>query len=309
MDPDRLKYVLVGDAISLREEHVVAGFSGRIVDAFLRDYPDARLVRLVRDPRATFASPRHQFVNSLGNMYAIRPSNYLTRFASLLKADLRMDNGCVYLYWLLYLRQAERAMQRQLARYPERFLTVRNEDINTAFVPTMRTLGTWLAVEKAAEWDSDDFVPTILGSPWAGIGAYNSRYQRNVDGLLANDPDAVASKVTGPNVYVTQRWRSRLNRREIELIEHLFKRDMDDLRYEVLYDRNGRSDLQCLVRTALLPFEGELPTGTWLRKGWRQSWREFLNRLFYAVSFPPFYIGSRLLLADIVIRRKLFERT
>src|SRR6185503_16878760 len=116
-----IRYILMGDAISLRTEQAVQGFSGRLVDVVLKDFPDAKLVRLIRDPRATFASPRHQFVNSFGNMYAIAPGNYFSRLRDLLRANLTMENGSVYLYWLIYIKQAEIAGRRQLLRHPRNF--------------------------------------------------------------------------------------------------------------------------------------------------------------------------------------------
>lgn len=306
---DCLKYVLVGDSISLREEHVTQGFSGRIVDLIIEDFPDARVVRLVRDPRATFASPRHQFVNAFGNMYAITPANYFSRLRDLLASNLRMDNGCVYLFWLLYLHQASVSLCRQIGRYPENFRTVRNEDLNTSFIPTIRKLAAWLDVEFVGDWCTEKFIPTVCGAPWRGIGAYNSRYQRAVSGPLENDPDDVANRVTGPNVYVTQRWRSRLNKREIELIEHLYRPELEEFGYEIFYDAKDRDDLVCLVRTALLPFEGEMPTVKWLKKSITLGRHEFFKRLFYIIAFPPFYIISRIILADFVLRRKFFARS
>ena len=91
----------------------------------LADFPDARLVRLIRDPRATFASPRHQFVNAFGNMYAIAPGTYFSRLCDLLKINLTSENGSVYLYWLLYIKQAEIAGRPpSCASIRENFLTV-----------------------------------------------------------------------------------------------------------------------------------------------------------------------------------------
>lgn len=307
VDLDRVKYLLIGDAISMRDEHVTAGFSGRIVDAMIQDFPQARLLCLVRDPRATFASPRHQFVNSFGNMYAVAPGNYWARLKSLVMADLRMDNGCVYLYWLMYLRQATLAAGRQIACHDQSFAIIKNEDLNTNFVDTTQRLASWLDVECIPAWLSGNFIPTVGGAPWHGTGAYNSRYQRSVHGPLENDADDVASRNTGPNVYVTRRWRSRLNKREIELIEHLFRPELEQLDYEIMYDRPGRSDIASLVRTALLPFEGEVPTFAWLRLGAALSRHELFKRLFYALTFPPFYIGSRVLLAYFVLWRRLFR--
>jgi hypothetical protein len=305
-DMDSVRYVIMGDAISTRREHAVKGFSGNLVDTVLADFPEARLVRLIRDPRATFASPRHQFVNAFGNMYAIAPGNYFSRLCDLVKVNLTSENGSVYLYWLLYIKQAEITARRKLEQNLENFGTVINEELNTNFPAAMTRLSGWLDISFEPDWSSNDFVPTVMDAPWLGTGAYNNRYQRATKGPLANDPDEVAEKVTGPNAYVTRRWRTRLSAREIELIEHLFRQEIGEYGYEVLYDRSERSDLASLLRTALLPFVGEMPSLAWLRKGWSLGPAEFGRRIFYAVSFAPFYVLSRIVLFDFVLRRRLF---
>lgn len=300
--PEKLRYVLIGDAISRRTENAQEGFSGAIIDRVVEDFPDAKIFRLVRDPRATFASPRHQFVNSLGNMYAIKPGNYWSRLLTLIGGVLTPDNGCVYLYWLLYLRQAENAVLRKETQYPERFMVVKNEDLNLRFVESMRPIHAWLGVESLDTWGSADFVPTVIGVPWEGAGAYNSRYQRATTGLLPNDPEEVSRKVTGPNEYVTRRWRTRLNRREIGLIEFLFVRDLQVYGYEFLTSNKNRFAVIAILSTLWGPFEGELPTWVWLRKGFAESWREGGVRLFYTLLFPPFYVVSRLKLLQYRIQ-------
>ena len=306
-DINRLKYALVSDAISARDENVVTGFRGGIVDEMVSDFPEAHLIRLVRDVRATFASPRHQFVNALGNMYALSPSNYLRRLRDLLLADLRADNGCIYLYWLLYLRQSALAMQRMVARHPDRFLTVRNEDLNINFVPTMAGIAHRLGIEVIADWRSDAFEPTIAGEKWGGIGAYNTNYQHVTDGLLKNDEATVSANAAGPNRYVTERWRKRLSHREIALIERLFKSELDDYGYDFVSGEQHRSLTGSFARNAMPPFLGELPTLPWLREGARRGLREFGRRLFYALTFPPFYLGSRVLFAHFIFNRRIFD--
>lgn len=299
---EKLRYVLIGDAISSRTESAQDGFSGAIIDRIVEDFPEARIFRLVRDPRATFASPRHQFVNSLGNMYAIRPGNYLSRLLTLIGGTLTPENGCVYLYWLLYLRQAENAVLKKEAQYPERFMVVKNEDLNLRFVYAMQSIGAWLGVEQLNTWSTPEFVPTVIGVPWEGAGAYNNKYQRATTGLLPNDPEEISRKVTGPNEYVTRRWRTRLNRREIRLIEFLFARDLRAYGYEFLTNTTDRSNFMVLVSTLLGPFEGELPIFSWLKMGFSESLKEGGARLFYALFFPPFYVVSRLKLLQYRIR-------
>lgn len=297
-----LKYVLIGDAISKRTENVVKGFSGDIIDRILMDYPEAKIFRLVRDPRATFASPRHQFVNSLGNMYAIRPDNYFSRLITLVSGVLTPENGCVYLYWLLYLRQAENSILKKEAQYPKSFRVVKNESLNLNFVKSMQSISEWLDINIIEPWKNENFVPTVIGVPWAGAGAYNSRYQRATSGLLKNDPSEITQKVTGPNEYVTRRWRTRLNLQEIYLIECLFFRDLNAYGYEFITAAKEKPPLLTLLLHLIGPFEGELPAWWWIKKGFAEGFREGTNRLFYSAFFPPFYIASRIKLIQYYLR-------
>jgi hypothetical protein len=302
IDSRSLKYVLIGDAISKRTENVVKGFSGDIIDRILMDYPDAKIFRLVRDPRATFASPRHQFVNSLGNMYAIMPNNYFSRLITLVSGVLTPENGCVYLYWLLYLRQAENSILKKEAQYPKSFRVVKNESLNLNFVKSMQLIGEWLDINIIEPWKNENFVPTVIGVPWAGAGAYNSRYQRATSGLLKNDPIEISQNVTGPNEYVTRRWRTRLNLQEIYLIECLFFRDLNAYGYEFLTAAKEKPPLLTLLLRIIGPFEGELPAWWWIKKGFSEGFREGANRLFYSAFFPPFYIASRIKLIQYYLR-------
>ena len=294
-----MRYVLVSDAISRRTESVVDGFSGKVVDEILKDFPEAKLVHITRDPRATFASPRHQFVNSLGNMYGVSTSSITTRMRQLLTRDFSPDNGAVYLYWLLYLAQTARTVRRKKREYQQNFVTVRNEDLNLNFAPTIERLLAWLGVSNEADFQQEPFVPTILGRPWRGAGAYNSSYQRHTNGPLQNDSPEQSKAATGPNRHVTERWKTRLNKREIQLIECLFRQEIQDLDYEFLCEPIAVGQVPRLL---LGPFNGEVPAWSWIKLGKKEGARELFQRLFYSVTFPPFYVMSRVILTDFVLR-------
>ncbi len=290
-DVSQARYLLIADAVSLRAEHVMDGFSGAVLDAALADFPDLMPLSLVRDPRAMFASNRHQFVNALGNMYSVRPGNTLRQLRRLLKNDLRADTS-VWPFWLVYGTQTARCIYRLRQRFQRQFRVLRNEDLNLHFVPTMRRVTDWLGLNMLPQWLDEDYVPTSMGSPWKGTGAYNSRYQSKTNGLLHNDPQAVAERSVGPNKHVTVRWRSKLAPHEIRLIELLFKDEMDDLGYEPVSGPEACRDSlgRCLAR----PMRGELPTADWIARGFAESRGEGFRRLYYLIAFPPFAVLSRI---------------
>ena len=83
----------------------------------------------------------------------------------LLTRDFSPDNGAVYLYWLLYLAQTARTVRRKKREYQQNFVTVRNEDLNLNFAPTIERLLAWLGVSNEADFQQEPFVPTILECP------------------------------------------------------------------------------------------------------------------------------------------------
>ena len=90
-----VKYLLVSDVVSLRYENARTGFSGKVLDLMVQDFPAAKLISLVRDPRAAFASCRHEFINRNGNMYSIQWGTYLEKWRNLWNLNMSMDD-CVY---------------------------------------------------------------------------------------------------------------------------------------------------------------------------------------------------------------------
>ncbi len=299
-DIEKVKYILVSDAVSLRAENPLGGFSGKAIHAMIRDFPNAKCITLVRDFRACFASARHEWVNRNENMYTLSASNYFNNLDDLCSLQLTR-HGCVYLYWLTYFIAAARTTHVLESEYIDQFITVRNEDLNTNWLPTLRSTCDWLDVSFWRGWAKRDYAPTSVGKPWRGHGAYNNRSQANLHGPLQNDPDEVSRKVTGPNIYVTQRWKSRLGNNEIKLLEILYRGEMKQLSYEFLYYAEPNYDGLKFITNLMLPFKGELPTLKWIINGRWLGPKEISQRLFYAMSFLPFYLLSRLQLLRLYV--------
>jgi hypothetical protein len=298
-----IKYIMVSDALSLRHESVINGYSGDVIDSIVNDFPKAKLIHLVRDPRATFASPKHQFINMLGNMYTISPVNYFKRFYELLFCKLTMTSGCVYLFWLLYLAQTAKTINNKKLQYPKLFYTLKNENINCNFIPTMQNLCTWLNINIDKVWLNKPYEPTICNKIWQGAGAYNSRYQSITNGMLQNDSKHISKSITGPNEYVTKRWRTKLNSNEVILIEFLFAKEISEHNYPVLYPAKNTLTF---IKNIAMPFNGELPSFKWLLNKNIGS-TEHLKRLFYAIFFIPFYVVSRIVTLKIILKNKIFD--
>lgn len=304
-DTETIRFMMCPDSISLRYESAITGFSGKIIDLVLRDYPKARLIHLERDPRAGFASANHQFVNQLGNMYGLKFGNFWSRIGRLVRCDFDWDSVFVFGFWLIYFRQTYKTIMSKRSQYKGKFLTVRNEDLNLSFEPTMKKLAKELGVKVLGSWNQN-FQPTMLGRPWTGTGAYNSQYQSHVYGPLQNDPDGLARQTTGPNIYVTERWKSRLRPSEIFILEALFAPEISYFGYKFESWSGTKKDKKRVIFEIWRPLKGELPTLGWVLKGRFVSIRDFFDRIFYVLVFPVFYICSRMVFVGIVKQNRIF---
>ena len=127
---DDVKYVLCTDSISLRQETLFTGFSGKLIEIALADFPFAKLVHLERDPRAGFASSNHQFINQLGNMYGVRYGNFFDRLKLIFKKQLDWDSFFVFGFWMIYFLKTYKTIKLKKALNEDVFHTVLNEQLN-----------------------------------------------------------------------------------------------------------------------------------------------------------------------------------
>lgn len=300
-DIEQIRYILLSDALSVREENPLGGFSGKVIEAVREDFPKAKFIRLVRDQRANFASVRHQFLNARGNMYGIHFGNYFQQLNLLLKKSIDRDYGCVFLYWLCYLSSATQTVVTYQKKYPESFSSVKNEDLNLNFVPTMEKITAWLNVSMWEGWKEKDYSPTMIGKLWRGAGSYNSR-RKGSRKSLQDDPKELEGKLAAPNAYVTKRWRTRLSKNEIKLLEILFHDELQEFSYELLHYKKKKFFFLKLIYNLLFPFKGEILSWKEIFSFKSTEGRTLWQRFFYLLTFPPFYLLSRITLAQIYLK-------
>ena len=222
-DVKKIKYIGLNDAVSLRGEDLLKGYSSQHLKQANKDFPNIIYLALLRDPRAQFASTRHQMINEFGNNYNLKMGNWWSSLENLIFNRISLDDGPAH-FCLLYQVAAFKALVSIWRESQAKWLFVKNEDINTKFLPTMTALCNKLSINPDQAWvrDGDEFKPTMLGQPWAGTGAYSSRYQNIKNGPLENDPQKTILKAIGPNSYVIRRWKSRLPTAEKYLLEKFF---------------------------------------------------------------------------------------
>jgi hypothetical protein len=297
---DRIKYILTSDAISLRDESLFKPFSGKIIDLIYHDFNNPKNIHLIRDPRASFASCNHEYTNENGNAYGINPKNYVSQLRKLLKLDLSERKGCVYITIIASFISGSKAMNKVKNKHSMSFITVKNEDLNINFHDTIKNITKWLDVNNYKPWFLKDYKPTAFGEDYSGTGAYNNNYQRKHNGPLLNESMKVSKSITGPNSYVTSRWKDRLSKHNILLLEYIFFDDLLSNKYKFIYiDKLKIFKEFIFLLVALFPITGEIPKTRWLKDGYKCGARESINRILYYLYFMPFYITSRVLLVKL----------
>ncbi len=265
-----VRYLLVSESVSSRRSILLTSVR--------RESPPARVIHLVRDPRANFVSLRHQYVNQWGSMYP-------------LERLLWGEGGCTWIWALQTTAQGAQAVRAWKAGAdPGQVLTVRNEDLNLRFTETLRRITEWLGVGWFEGWSSPDYVPTSNGRPWLGISAFSSAYQPFTRGPLPNDPPG-QDRFFRPNREVTEQWKKRLLPREVAFLEALYEEEMREMGYTFLHLTQGRSRFRALTKI-LLPLAGELPPFHWYTRF--ASSVDLLRKLTYPLVLPPAYLLSRL---------------
>jgi len=268
---DEKQCVVMADSLSDAPSTLRAYFDGA--------YADSRIIHLVRDPRACFASVRHQYVSQHGSMYPItRPFS----------RNMTFGYGGVWLYAMVSAlggAQALRAWEK--TRTSDTFKRVRNEDINIHFVETMQGLSEWLGVPFHDYWADEDYYPTSNGRLWLGISAYSANFTLHDSRELTDEDKKLLPK---PNREVTERWKKRVTPSELALIEALLHDEMKVMGYTP-HQSSGPISFWSTIQLSLPLFSDEWPTLNFTDSIGHKE--KTLERLLRPVLLPVMYIFSR----------------
>ena len=267
--------ILLDDAVTGVEDRFV-------LERLMTDFPSARVIHLVRDPRASFSSLRHQIVNQYGSMYPLKAWRFWRATGS----------NALWLWILKYTADGAREMEawgRLLTT--DQFYRVRNEDLNLDFVPTLRRLSSWLGVDWWPAWEAPQWVPTTAGVPWAGVSAYSGEFKPGLNGPLQNDRPEV-SRYPGPNRRNTERWKEHVSTGELAVLETVYAAELHDLGYRPLAPRHGARWFWAVLR----PLGGEVPGWSWLTSiRPDHALKDLIIRATYYPLLPASYVWSRLM--------------
>ena len=246
-DVRKFKYILIND------DAVTQKYGRATIDVLRTDFSEIKVIHLVRDPRANFASLRHQYTNSYGTMYPLKAGR-------IWKATL---SNSVWLWILQYTTRGARELDHLRAQFDARnFRVVKIEEINKYFIKIMRELTRWLGVCWYEPWSDPQYTVTSMGRPWLGISAYKSYYQTNRSGPLSNEPDNKTPQFARPNPQLPDKWKNHVKRREIKFLEAVYFEELKDLRYEPQFVTRPE-DKDRAILWSLFPLAGEFPRWKW----------------------------------------------
>jgi hypothetical protein len=203
------------------------------IDDILEAFPSAKIIVMVRDPRAVVCSYR--------DMHKIQPSGSLEgeKLERYARSRVRLFRSYHPLLSALIWRWAMRAGQSAAARYGEdRIRLQRYEALVTEPDKNVGEICEWLSLPSSPKMLSVDFVRSSSLAP-AGIGIR---------------PEAAT------------RWRNSLTSREIAVVESACKRPMRALGYEPVLRRRPRGavarawlELPWAAANAFLANRGRIP--------------------------------------------------
>lgn len=177
--------------------------NGFHVDEILAAFPAARVIGMVRDPRACVASYRDWSFHA--DESGRDPRGNDPEFAAAARADLRRARLSYHIVISTMMwRAVVNSMNDAAARHgPDRVRLIRYEDLVADPEAVLRDLSAWIGL---------DFEPEMLA-----IRLVNSSYAPLTDG--------------GVDARATARWRGRLSDREIHVIQRVAGRTMDRFGY------------------------------------------------------------------------------
>ena len=293
LDLRKYKYIFLNDVEATQK------YGREAIEVLNADFSKIKVIHLVRDPRANFASLRHQYVNSYGTMYPLKPRRIW---------EATLSNS-VWLWILQYTTQAARKLHDLRMQFdPRDFRIVKIEDVNREFVKTMGELTDWLGVCWYDPWSDPQYTLTSMGRPWRGISAYKSYYQTNTTGPLSNEEDEKVPRFARPNIQVTENWKNHIKNREIKFLEAVYFEEMQDLKYGSQFVKSS-ADKAKGIFWSILPFAGEFPRWKWfiaVRK--ERALKDIVTKATYLPVLLVSYFFSRFRMLQMFLSGQLRAR-
>lgn len=204
---------LSGIRIVVAQEHLPFHF-----ERILSEFPQTKILMIIRDPRAAIAGSFHR---------------------------LTTPNGCLSDYYFNLVTevvlQAQNIWKKYHINLGERLKIVKNEDLHAALEKHMRDIANWLGVD----FSESMLHCTFSGIKWVGESSYISKEEQY--------PEPLDTYYLPENI--KRRWMNELNHREIVMIEFLTNDLMKKFRYKRIIEDTLISRVKGIV-IFLLPHRG-----------------------------------------------------
>ena len=247
------------------------------------DFPNCKLVSLIRDPRASITSLTYEYVSRNGNPYGFRSGNILSLLKLLFKGHFARDKPFVFGFWILYHKNVYSQLNKLRSNYPN-MIIIRNEDINTNFIGSLRIICKKLNVGFSNSWMRNDYKPTFMKSPWQ----INSKIS-NID-----------YEKTTPNILMNNRWINKLNEHSIVTIEWLLQKPLIKYDYKLKFPQLKYYTLKFAYHFFL-----NLYMDFYFEGNRANILLNYFDRLLFLILSPLLYIFSRISLLYNLIFAKL----
>ena len=151
------------------------------------DFPDARIINVTRDFRANYASLKQTYLNTRRSLVDYGSKNFVGKMA------------------LVKIIKSLYQDARKIAFLPQKleeknFLTVRLEDLHMDLENSVRVVARWLGIR----YQESLLQSTLGGKAWLGNSSYKV-------------------KVAGVDKRILTRWKSKLSKSEVIIIEYIFQ--------------------------------------------------------------------------------------
>ncbi len=130
----------------------------KYIEQMLSDFPNAKIIHLIRDPRENFGSLRGQFLRTYGR-----------------KTHRRPEIGNLYVYSArTSLIPAFRKAIEFSSSHPENFRVIRYEDLTSQPEVVISDLSRWLGIAE----DPNLRRPSFGGKAWGGNSSRDQKFDK-----------------------------------------------------------------------------------------------------------------------------------
>ena len=164
-----------------------------VLNEIENEFPDCKVIQVVRDPRANYISLKNHYINSNGNLVTFTKTGYNSAFIEILE-NLLSQYRCV---------------EKSSKKNSDDWLDIRHEQLHAENERIVSQFSNWLGIKL----NKSLYQSTIGGHPWKG----NSSTEKPILGICPS---------------IISRWRNQIQSNEKSIIEHYFRKEIRCYNYD-----------------------------------------------------------------------------